>query len=238
MLEEDEIDFEKLEFIIQLLLESLKDPENAVRWTAAKGLGRITQRLTKDFADQVVEQLQDLFAENVSDSSWHGGCLALAELCRRGLLLPERLDAYVAVLDKALLYDENRGNHTVGAHVRDAACYVVWSFARAYSPEIMKPHVHTLSTKLIIVSLFDREINCRRAASATFQECVGRQGNFPHGIEILTEADYFTLSHTVNAYLNVSCFVGQYPEYLESMLKHLAFDKLTHCDASLRALAA
>jgi HEAT repeat protein len=42
MLEEDEIDFEQLEFIIQLLLESLKDPESAVRWTAAKGLGRIT----------------------------------------------------------------------------------------------------------------------------------------------------------------------------------------------------
>jgi hypothetical protein len=106
------------------------------------------------------------------------------------------------------LYDVNKGNHSVGAHVRDAACYVVWSFARAYSPEIMKPHIHTLSTKLMLVSLFDREINCRRAASATFQECVGRQGNFPHGIEILTEADYFTLSNRVNAYLNVSCFVG------------------------------
>lgn len=136
------------------------------------------------------------------------------------------------------MYDVNKGNHTVGAHVRDAACYVVWSFARAYSPDIMKPHVQTLSTKLIIVSLFDREINCRRAASATFQECVGRQGNFPHGIEILTEADYFTLSHRVNAYLNVSCFVGQFPEYLQSMLEHLAFEKLQHCDVSIRELAA
>lgn len=51
MLDEDEIDFEKLEFIIQLLMESLKDEENSVRWAAAKGLGRITARLTKDFAD-------------------------------------------------------------------------------------------------------------------------------------------------------------------------------------------
>lgn len=89
-------------------------------------------------------------------------------MCRRGLLLPERLDSYIKVLEKALLYDVNKGNHTVGAHVRDAACYVVWSFARAYSPDIMKPHVHSLSTKLIIVSLFDREVICRRAASATF----------------------------------------------------------------------
>ena len=51
MLEEDEIDFEKLEFIIQYLFEGLKDPDTVVRWAAAKGLGRITQRLTKDFGD-------------------------------------------------------------------------------------------------------------------------------------------------------------------------------------------
>ena len=150
----------------------------------------------------------DLFSDSQTDSSWHGGCLALAELCRRGLLLPERLESFVPILDKALIYDINKGNHSVGSHVRDSACYVVWSFARAYSADIMKPHVHTLSTKLMVASLFDREVNCRRAASATFQECVGRQGNFPHGIEILTEADYFTLSNRVNAYLNVSCFVG------------------------------
>jgi tubulin-specific chaperone D len=51
MLNEDEIDIEKLETIIQMMLESLKDEDNIVRWSAAKGLGRITQRLTKDFAD-------------------------------------------------------------------------------------------------------------------------------------------------------------------------------------------
>jgi hypothetical protein len=109
-----------------------------------------------------------LFAIGETDSSWHGGCLALAELCRRGLLLPDRLVTFVPILDKALIYDINKGNHSTGAHVRDSACYVVWSFARAYAPEIMTPHIHTLSNKLIVVALFDREVNCRRAASATF----------------------------------------------------------------------
>ena len=41
---EDE-QYEKLEFIIQYLLDALKDDDNVVRWTAAKGIGRITMRL-------------------------------------------------------------------------------------------------------------------------------------------------------------------------------------------------
>ena len=112
-----------------------------IRWTAAKGLGRITNRLNKDFGDQIVKQLYDLFQHDDSESAWHGGCLALAELFRLGLLLPERLSSFIPILERALIYDINLGNHSVGAHVRDAACYVVWSFSRAYSPEIMKPHV-------------------------------------------------------------------------------------------------
>ena len=39
---------------------------------------------------------------------------------------------------RALAYDELRGACSVGAHVRDAACYVAWAFARAYDPEVIK----------------------------------------------------------------------------------------------------
>ena len=56
--EEDDLEdeqIERLEFIIEFLLSSLKDDENVVRWTSAKGLGRITMRLSSDFADQIVE---------------------------------------------------------------------------------------------------------------------------------------------------------------------------------------
>lgn len=152
-------------------------------------------------------------------------------------MLPGRLVQVMPKLKQALLYDINRGNHSIGVHVRDAACYVVWSFARSFMKDIMRPHVEALSTHLCILFLFDREVNCRRAASAAFQECVGRQRTFPHGIEILTEADYFTLSNRTNAYLNVSCFIAQYPEYYESLIDHLVNTKMQHWEEEIRHLA-
>ena len=93
----------------------------------------------------------------------------MAELARRGLLLPFRLPKIVPIIVKAIHYDMRRGQNSVGAHVRDAACYVCWAFARAYSPEVMKPFVADLAEGMLLAALFDREINCRRAASAAFQ---------------------------------------------------------------------
>lgn len=40
-----------------------------------------------------------------------------------------------------------------GAHVRDAACYVCWSFARAYEPEELKPYVNTIARYCIQTNL-------------------------------------------------------------------------------------
>ena len=82
-------------------------------------------------ADDIVGGVCDLFTAGETDAGWHGGCLALAELSRRGLLLPERLSEVVPIILKAMLYDVRTATHSVGAHVRDAACYVVWAFARA-----------------------------------------------------------------------------------------------------------
>ena len=60
--------------------------------------------------------------------------------------------------------------------VRDAACYTCWAFARAYDPKILSPFTKQLCHCMVITCVYDREIHCRRAASAAFQEFVGRQG--------------------------------------------------------------
>ena len=75
---------------------------------------------------------------------------------------------------QALYFDIRKGAHSVGSNVRDAACYVLWSLARAQRPAELAPFADNLSRRLVTVALFDREIHIRRAASATFQEFVGR----------------------------------------------------------------
>lgn len=229
---------EETEEVIGQLLGCLKDKDTIVRWSAAKGVGRVTGRLPKELADEVVGSVLELFSYQETDGAWHGGCLTLAELGRRGLLLPQRLNDVVPIVLKALLYDERRGNYSVGSHVRDAACYVCWAFARAYDPKEVAPYVNQISNALVIVSIFDREVNVRRAAAAAFQENVGRQGTFPHGIDILTTVDYFAVGTRSHCYLDLSMFIAQFGEYTLSLIDHLVQVKVSHWDIAVRVLSA
>ena len=77
-------------------------------------------------------------------------------------------------MSKALFFDIRKGSNSVGSSVRDAASYVLWSLARTRKKEALQPFATTLAQKLVVVSLFDREVHIRRAASAAFQEHVGR----------------------------------------------------------------
>ncbi|NXC84651.1 TBCD protein, partial [Cercotrichas coryphoeus] len=237
----------EIENVVEQLLVGLKDKDTIVRWSAAKGIGRITGRLPKELADDVIGSLLDCFSFTIifccaisfqeTDNAWHGGCLALAELGRRGLLLPSRISDVVPVMLRALTYDEKRGACSVGANVRDAACYVCWAFARAYEPAELAPFISRIASALVIAAVFDRDVNCRRAASAAFQENVGRQGTFPHGIDILTAADYFAVGNRVNCYLTISVYIAGFPEYTQPMIDHLVNMKINHWDSVIRELA-
>ncbi|KAG0005138.1 hypothetical protein BGZ65_011884 [Modicella reniformis] len=240
-----------IENVIERLMNGLRDRDTIVRWSAAKGMGRISNRLPKDMADDVVGSIFELFSEDVfelpngepdissvSEHTWHGACLAIAELSRRGLLLPHRLTEVIPWIIPALKFDLKRGAHSVGSNVRDSACYVCWSFARAYTPEVLDAHVRKLSNTLIAVSVFDRDINIRRASSAAFQENVGRMGIFPHGIEIVTVADYFSVGNITNSYLNVAPFIAKFVEYRSYLAQHLLEFVIPHWDIAIREVAA
>ncbi|KAJ0111906.1 hypothetical protein Patl1_00239 [Pistacia atlantica] len=267
--EDEDMDIpEILEEIIEILLSGLRDTDTVVRWSAAKGMGRITACLTSALSEEVLSSVLELFSPGEvyfcrcslciifscsytrmpfvlqGDGSWHGGCLALAELARRGLLLPGSLPKVVPVVVKvvgfifALHYDIRRGSHSVGSHVRDAAAYVCWAFGRAYYHTDMRNILEQLAPDLLTVACYDREVNCRRAAAAAFQENVGRQGNYPHGIDIVNTADYFSLSSRVNSYLHVAVSIAQYEGYLYPFVDELLYNKICHWDKALRELAA
>ncbi|CAH2247306.1 jg15470 [Pararge aegeria aegeria] len=168
---------QEVEDVVELLLCSLRDDDTVVRWSAAKGVGRIGARLPALAAADVCESVLVLFAENERDTAWHGGCMALAEL-------------------------------------------------------------DPLPNPLIATACFDREINCRRAASAAYQENVGRHGLFPHGIDVLTAADFQSVGPRKNAYLVVAPYVASFPEYTRPLLDHLVELKLEHWDCAIREVAA
>ncbi|XP_054742594.1 tubulin-specific chaperone D [Anastrepha obliqua] len=227
-----------IEEVIEELLQALRSGGSDIRWSAAKGIGRVTNRLSKELADEVIGSVIDILNPLEPHEAWHGACLALAELAKRGLLLPHRLRTLVPLLMQALFYDEMKGYMSVGQHIRDAACYMCWAFARSYNPEDFQPFVEQISSGLLTVAVFDREINCRRAAAAAFQESVGRLGNFPHGIEISTETDFFSVGLRQNAYLNVADFISQFEEYQKPLIDHLIERKVNHWDTTIRELTA
>eukprot|EP01084_Bolivina_argentea_P096390 173310_1 len=228
---------EQIEYILDVLLNGLRDKETVVRWSAAKGIGRITMRLPKRLGDEIVNNVLELLSPTENHQSWHGGCLCLAELSRRGLLMPSRIQDVIERISTAMVYDVFQGQSSVGDQVRDSACYVAWAFARAYEPSVMQPHVALLAQSLLTMAVFDKEIHCRRAACAAFQENVGRQGNFPHGIAINTTADYFTVGLISNAYLSVAKSIAQFDAYKHHLIDHLVNSKCVYWELKIRALS-
>ncbi len=57
-----------MEGILEQLISGLRDADTVVRWSAAKGVGRITGRLPLDLADDVVgSTLELLDADEVTN---------------------------------------------------------------------------------------------------------------------------------------------------------------------------
>lgn len=232
---------ENLESILSILFVAAQNGQTKIRWSAAKGIARLANRLSRERASEVITMvLENFFDELSNEFAWHGGCLTLAEMSRHGLILEEKLGDVIEVVSIAIIYDKIKGSSPIGAHVREGACYVCWAMARTYEDYLLKPYISSISINLLCTMLFDRELQCRRAASATFQELIGRQGTFnDEGINILTNVDYQSVGQRQFSYLHLALQVASYGEkYSRPFVDHLVEKKIGHWDAEIRRLAS
>ena len=75
-----------------------------MRYSAAKGIARIAERLPSDFREQILDNVLQLYTihsialaqmydlPTVAEATWHGASLACAELARRGLIVDSKLN--------------------------------------------------------------------------------------------------------------------------------------------------
>jgi len=84
----------EVEVIVQEMLDTLSEKDTVVRFSAAKYLARISERLPSDMAGDVAGALLDMFERafdevDTAERILQGSCLAFAELARRGRVPPE-----------------------------------------------------------------------------------------------------------------------------------------------------
>lgn len=235
---------EDVERALAVVLGALENRDTVVRWSGAKGVGRVTARLDAELGGDVISHVLGTFDAAGDPGAWNGACLAVAELVRRGLILPgsAMFRRTLSAMERAAAFDVRRGAHSVGEHVRDAACYVVWALARAYDAADVREYAQRITRAMIRVALFDRELHCRRAAAAALQECVGRMPAevIAEGIFLVSVADFFALTDRVNAFVDIAAAIGRVAdgEYFDCIVEELKSAKLTHWDAAIRSLAA
>lgn len=226
-----------VETTVRYLLRSLSDKDTPVRFAASKALGAITLKLPKEIASQVVAAVLQALREHVrvadqaSDSNWpswqplkkdlasvdplewHGLMLTLSHLLYRRSPPPESLGNILQALLLGLSFEQRSASGvSVGANVRDAACFGVWAVARRYSTEELLAVNHELlegerresghgsilqllATHLVVTACLDPAGNIRRGSSAALQELIGRHPDtVGKGIAIVQTVDYHAVA--------------------------------------------
>ncbi|KAG7130540.1 Tubulin-specific chaperone D like protein [Verticillium longisporum] len=201
-----------VELAIGYLLERLADNDTPVRLAASKALSVITLKLDPDMADEVVDAVLDALnrnvlwavsavgtAEPVRDLSavdpleWHGLTLTLSHLLYRRSPPARQLPAIIAALLLALAFEKrSTSGSSVGANVRDAACFGIWALARRYTTAEL---LARLATELTVTASLDPAGNIRRGASAALQELIGRHPDtVDKGIWLVQTVDYHAVA--------------------------------------------
>ncbi|OAA68967.1 small nuclear ribonucleoprotein [Cordyceps fumosorosea ARSEF 2679] len=229
---------EMTETAIGYLLESLSDNDTPVRMSASKSLSVITLKLDPDMASQVVEAVLESLNRNVlwnkdeikkggrpvrdlsavNHLEWHGLVLTLSHLLYQRSPPANQLSDIIHALLLGLSFEQRSlAGTSVGANVRDAACFGVWAIARRYATaELLavptrsvfaaKAHppdssiLQVLATELVTAACLDPFGNIRRGASAALQELIGRHPDtVEQGIAVVQSVDYHAVARRSRA---------------------------------------
>ncbi|EQL01521.1 tubulin cofactor D [Ophiocordyceps sinensis CO18] len=249
---------ELTETAIGYLLESLSDNDTPVRLCASKSLSIITLKLDPDMASQVVEAVLGSLNRNVlwtrptcgpavkavrdlsavSHLEWHGLMLTLSHLLYRRSPPAGQLSDILHALILGLSFEQrSTSGGSVGANVRDAACFGIWATARRYSSQELlavpsgsvfaaKAHpasasiLQVLATELVVTAALDPAGNIRRGASAALQELVGRHPDtVEQGIAVVQTVDYHAVARRSRAVNDVAIGAARLsPQYAEALM--------------------
>ncbi|KAL7899370.1 tubulin folding cofactor D C terminal domain-containing protein [Trichoderma sp. SZMC 28014] len=244
-----------VENAIGYFLESLSDNDTPVRLSASKSLSIITLKLDPDMASQVVEAVLESLNRNVlwnktsskpganrvrdlsavNPLEWHGLMMTLSHLLyRRSPPASQLSDIFHSLLLGLTFEQRGLSGASVGANVRDAACFGIWALARRYTTSELlavptqsvyaaKAHppsssvLQVLGTELVTTASLDPEGNIRRGASAALQELIGRHPDtVEHGIGVVQCVDYHAVARRSRAVQEVALgatrLSGQYGE--------------------------
>ncbi|KAI5480996.1 tubulin-specific chaperone D [Pseudohyphozyma bogoriensis] len=203
---------DEVEVLVQELLEGTQDQATIVRWSSAKYLARISERIPSSFSSQIFEALLSPFDEpdqsldeEKAESSWHGSCLAFAEFSRRKVVPDDAIERLIPCILRALLFDRKKGVQSLGSSVRDSAAYCLWSLARVLPPSKAAPHANQLAEHLVAVAV---------------------------------KLDFFTVGVRKRSFLHAASLVAEHCEYRNGLVRHLMSVTLTHYDPEIRTLGA
>lgn len=229
---------EMAESAIGYLLDSVSDNDTPVRLSASKALSIITLKLDPGMASQVIEAVLDSLNRNilwtkptssqgdkpvrnlsaVNHLEWHGLMLTLSHLLYRRSPPADQLSDIIHALLLGLSFEQrSTSGGSVGANVRDAACFGIWALARRYTTQELlnvptqsvfaaKAHpssssiLQVLGTELVVTASLDSAGNIRRGASAALQELIGRHPDtVERGIEVVQTVDYHAVARRSRA---------------------------------------
>ncbi|KHN94180.1 beta-tubulin cofactor d [Metarhizium album ARSEF 1941] len=273
------VNAEMTEAAIGYLLDSVSDKDTPVRLSASKALSLITLKLDPRMASQVIEAVLDALNRNilwtkpagdypggptrnlsaVNPLEWHGLMLTLSHLLYRRSPPATQLSDIIHALLLGLSFEQrSTSGGSVGANVRDAACFGIWALARRYATEELlnvpttsvfaaKAHANSssilqvLGTELVVTASLDSAGNIRRGASAALQELIGRHPDtVERGIEVVQTVDYHAVARRSRAVGEVATKVTklsrQYGEALVEAI--LGWRGIGDVDAQSRRVAA